>query len=556
MPTLIRPPDKDDKTRFLRMLFLRTERRLIAEINRKRTSGYVDYAEVVALKRTQQILQEMVDESWAYVPSMIESIFYRSEAAANGYANAAGLTATQMGIVEQLSNNLIGEIVEASTMAQKTMEEVFLVGKRQEGTLRNAALQAVAEQQAAGHGTSKAASSMVQELERNGITSFVDKSGRKWSLQDYCNMATRATARQAEVSAILTADPEHDLYKIVKIGSTCPVCAPLEGRVYSRSGDNPDYPALAKAFGKVDPNGPDDLSNTYLNIHPNCLHSLVKYTTMGKTDKQIQKDKDFSSFEKNPITVDPRTKKQIAAYKEKVRNRQKLLRDYKQHQEYRKVLGNEVPKDIDGFRDMKYNDVQKWKEAKALFRKTNGYNRIIAKEPAITADLMQVSKDTGIKMRGLKKRIKERDSFLRKVNKESKNSLDEFEIRDTINSTNDVIRYTYQDSALTLVDSYGTVKQALKQKGYEMVRVKNTWLDKGNPYNGINCTLKTPDGQLFEVQFHTPESYTIKDQMHKDYEAWRVLEPSSMEAINLRRKMMEQSQGMEVPINIKEVKNK
>ena len=49
MPTLIRPPDIDDKTRFLRMLFLRTERRLIAEINRKRTSGYVDYAEVAAL---------------------------------------------------------------------------------------------------------------------------------------------------------------------------------------------------------------------------------------------------------------------------------------------------------------------------------------------------------------------------------------------------------------------------------------------------------------------------------------------------------------------------
>ena len=86
MPNLIRPPDKQDATRFLRMLFLRTERRLIAEINRKRMQGYVDYAEVAALKRTQQILQEMVDESWNYVPTMIESIFYRSEAAANGYA--------------------------------------------------------------------------------------------------------------------------------------------------------------------------------------------------------------------------------------------------------------------------------------------------------------------------------------------------------------------------------------------------------------------------------------------------------------------------------------
>ena len=556
MAMLIRPPEGKDLTAFLRMLFLRTEKRLISEISRKRTQGYVDYAEVAALKRTQKILQDMVDESWNYVPSMIETIFYRSEAAANGYANAAGLTAVQYDVVSQLSNNLLGDILEASVTAQKSIEAVFLVGRKENGILRESALKSVLEQESAGYGPGKAAVGMANDLQVNGVTAFIDKSGRKWNLQDYCNMATRTTARQAEVAAILTADPNHDLYRIVKIGSTCPICAPLEGRVYSRSGANPDYPSLARAFGKIDPAGGDDLGNTYLNIHPNCLHSLVKYTIIGKTEKQIQKDKDFSSFDKNPVTVDPRTKKQIAAYKEKVRNRQRLLRDYEQHREYRKVLGNEVPKDIDGFRDMKYNNVQKWKEAKALFRKTNGYNRIIAKEPAITADLMQVSKDTGIKMRGLKKRLKERDSFLRKVNKESKNSLDEFEIRDTINSTNDVIRYTYQDSALTLVDSYGTVKQALKQKGYEMVRVKNTWLDKGNPYNGINCTLKTPDGQLFEVQFHTPESYTVKDQMHKDYEAWRVLEPSSMEAINLRRKMMEQSQGMEVPINIKEVKNK
>lgn len=556
MPTSIRPPDKADKTRYLRMLFLRTERRLIAEINRKRNQEYVDYAEVAALKRTQQILQEMVDESWNYVPTMIESIFYQSEAAANGYANAAGLTATQMGVVEQLSNNLLGDIVEASTTAQKTIEGVFQVGRQQEGTLRNTALQAVAEQQAAGYGTGKAAASMAQELERNGVTSFVDKAGRKWSLQDYCNMATRATARQAEVSAILTADPDHDLYKIVKIGSTCPVCAPLEGRVYSRSGTNPDYPALAKAFGKIDPKGPEDLTNTYLNIHPNCLHSLVKYTTMGKTDKQIQKDKDFSSFDKNPVTVDPRTKKQIAAYKEKVRNRQRLLSDYKQYERYRKVCGEGVPKTFEKFRDMKYNDVHKWREAKALYRKTNGYNRIIAKEPAITADLMQVSKDTGVGMAGLENRLKTKESFLRKVNTDSQHSLDEAVIKDTINSTNDVIRYTYQDNALTLVDSYRTVKQALKQKGYEMVRVKNFWLDRRNPYNGVNCTFKASDGQLFEVQFHTPESYALKNskQMHGLYEKARLDTTLPEKRAELNNQMFELSAQLEVPVNIDRIK--
>ena len=178
-------------------------------------------------------------------------------------------------------------------------------------------------------------------------------------------MAVRTTARQAEVAALLSAD-DYDLWKIVKIGSTCPVCAPLEGRVYSKSGTNPDYPPLTLAFGKIDKTGPDDLMNTYLNIHPNCFHALVKYTTIGKTDKQIQRDKDFSSPEKNPLNRDPRTKKQIKAYQDKVKARQKLIRDRKQHKEYRTALGNEVPKDFAKFQEMKYNYPEKFAYAKGL----------------------------------------------------------------------------------------------------------------------------------------------------------------------------------------------
>lgn len=561
MPQMIRPPDSKDETAYLRMLYLKTEQRLIAEINRKRSQEYVDYAEVAALNRTQKILQEMVDESWNYVPAMIEKIFYKSEAAANGYRNAAGLTASQLGIVQQLSNNLLGDVVEASITAQKNIEESFQIGRREADKAREAALKSVAEAKAAGYGAGKAATSMSKELRSEGITAFTDKAGRKWGLQDYCNMATRATARQAEVSAILTADPDHDLYKIVKIGSTCPICAPLEGRIYSRSGTNPDYPPLASAFGKIDPNGSNDLSNTYLNIHPNCLHALVKYTTIGKSEAQIQKDKDFSSFEKNPVSVDPRSKKQIAAYKEKIRNRQKLLNDFKQHERYRAVLGNDVPKSFEKFRELKYNEGEGWQNAQALYRKTNAYNKIILKEPAITSDLAQISKDTGVTMVGLEYRLKSKESFLRKVGAESGHSLYPQRIKDTISSTNDVIRYTYQDNPLTLVDSYKNITRTLQEKGYDIVRVKNFWGNKGNPYNGINCTFRVhdPEGkgyQDFEIQFHTPESYGVKDRMHKDYEAWRLLDAVSPEAVALRRKMMEQSRGMEIPANIEEVKNK
>lgn len=270
MPKLIRPPKTADVTTFMRMLFLRTEQELIHEITRKRNAGYVDYAEVASLERVQRILQNMVSESWSYVPTMIETIFYHSAKDAAGYRNARALTSVQTAMVQQLSNNLLGELTEASEGAFKSVQKLYTIGRLETDPFREIALKQVLSQEAAGSGWMGNSAKMAQEMQNRGIPAFVDKAGRQWSLRDYSNMAVRTTARQAEVAAILTAD-DYDLWQIVKIGSTCPVCAPLEGRVYSKSGTNPDYPPLTLAFGKVDKSGPDDLMNTYLNIHPNCL---------------------------------------------------------------------------------------------------------------------------------------------------------------------------------------------------------------------------------------------------------------------------------------------
>lgn len=367
---LIRPPEGRDSTAFLRALFLRTERRIIDEITRKRAAGFVDYAEVAALERVQQILQNMVDESWDYVPQMIEKIFYRSDKDAAGYSNARALTSQQTGAIKQLSDNLLGEILEASEEAYRTVSGFFAVGRLEGDPYRSVGLKVMIEQQAEGTGWTKASARMAQELKHQGITAFVDKAGRRWTLSDYCNMCARTTARQAEVAAVLTAD-DHDLWQISRIGSTCPVCAPLEGRVYSKSGTDPVYPPLSLAFGKVDMFGPESLENSYLNIHPGCLHSLHKYTTAGKTEKQIQKDIEFSNPATNPITRDPRTKKQIKAYQEKERNRRKLLNDMHQWRRYRAVLGDEAFRTFKTFQKHKKANDDVYKRLQAEYRKQN-----------------------------------------------------------------------------------------------------------------------------------------------------------------------------------------
>lgn len=356
--------------------------------------GNVDYHAVAALERVQAILKNMENECWEYVPKMIERQFYVRVPEArkieepvskhvSGYANAAALTAEQYSIIDNLVSNLMGEIVESENTVMKTLESA-LVGRRENDIFRRTGLNAVANMQARGTSIKNAANEMYNQLIKEGVTAFVDKAGRRWGLHAYCTMATRTTSRQSEVLAVLTADDRQDLYEISSHGTTCAICAPLEGRVYSKSGNDPDFPPLASAFGKVDPNGPDSLTNSYLNIHPNCLHVLTPWTPMGLTEEEVQKVKDFSSFKKNPPTKDPRTQEQIEAYRKKQTARAKWLRDYRQWEKYRIALGDKVPKTFETFRKHKLADDEKYKKWEYLYRNrkqllTNAIGREIIK---------------------------------------------------------------------------------------------------------------------------------------------------------------------------------
>lgn len=267
-----RAPNEKEMQKLI-SIFLKAETDIINEIGRLRSKGLIDYHEVAALDRVQAILQKMVDDCWVWAPLMIEKQFYVRVPEARkilepiekhiaGYANAESLTSTQYDVVEKLTNNLMGEITEASETVKKNLDDL-VIGRLQPDIFRQRGLEQVAGMEATGTGAIKTGENLAETLRRDGVTAFTDRAGRDWSLHTYGSMVARTTSRQAEVLAVLTADPENDLYQISSHGTTCKVCAPFEGRVYSRSGTNPDFPPLAIAFGKVDPAGTNDLSNTY-----------------------------------------------------------------------------------------------------------------------------------------------------------------------------------------------------------------------------------------------------------------------------------------------------
>jgi hypothetical protein len=212
----------------------------------------------------------------------------------------------------------------------------YLVGQREADTIRNSTLHSVGEV-VKGMKSGRlinAQKELITMLVSKGLTAFTDKAGRAWSLSNYCNLTVRTNAKQSSNLGELFDDPEHDLYIVVSTHSNCPICSKYEGRVYSRSGKNPNYPPLSKAFGKIDKSGPDDITNTYLNIHPNCRHTLAKYVEHTKSQREVEEMKRKSN---EPFNVDPRTKAQVEAYKELERVNaleQESIRRYREFMQY------------------------------------------------------------------------------------------------------------------------------------------------------------------------------------------------------------------------------
>ena len=230
-----------------------------------------------------------------------------------------GLSEEQKKELKESPMKLAKEISQDAYKQIRYMQTMYVVGRREADIVRQQTLMSVAKQEATGSGMINAQKDLITNLMNKGLVCFVDRSGKEWTLGNYCNMAVRTTSAQSSNLGEIFDDPEQDLYIIVDRKSTCPICAKYEGRVYSRSGTNPNYPPLSDAFSKIDPNGTNDIENTYLSIHPNCRHTIAKWVERTHTQEQIDAYRKYSNPLTNPYEKEQRTNNEIKRYKERER---------------------------------------------------------------------------------------------------------------------------------------------------------------------------------------------------------------------------------------------
>jgi hypothetical protein len=181
-----------------------------------------------------------------------------------------------------------------------------------------------------------------------------------------------------------------------------------------------------------------------------------------------------------------------------------------------------------------------------------------AEETAVTAVLQDVATHSEARLVGLENVIKSPDSLAEKLTREAYTLASnpsglstEEAIAKASEKTKDVLRYTVQAKPDRYMSTYRETESALRSRGYARIASKNTWAEPGStmagPYRGINETWKTPGGQRFEVQFHTPESYELKTATHEMYEELRDAATSSSRQKELIREMTRLSDKLPVP---------
>ena len=297
----------------------------------------------------------------------------------------------------------------------------------------------------------------------------------------------------------------------------------------------------------------------YPPYHPFCRTTTVPYYDEDDIglEKRVARDpvdgKNY--YVPADMTYEQWYKKYIEGRPEAVLEEKKWKNrhaDQKQYERYREILGKEyLPKSFNEFQNIKHTDSTEYGILKAQVRGMTYYNKAIAAEPEITAQVKKVAETIGMDVIGIENRIKSKKRYLEKIRRRFNPAGNEYEIKD-------ILRYTYSASPLEITEKTLKSIDVYKEMGYNTIEVKNSWLDNLNPYKGINTTIQSPSGLKYELQYHTPDSFRIKDgEMHKLYEKQQAIsDVASKEYIELTDQMFALSDRLEIPVNISEVKNR
>lgn len=243
----------DVRMRSLLIQYSRAEAEILANIL---AAMAADRVKILRERRRQeaharQILRVVDESTRIIVPEIVNQSFQTGVRIAELGTGERypGLSRVNRDAMKLLTENLIEDLGAATQTVGRRVEDVF----------RREALR-VAFNTTPGEQPKQLLSDELQRsLRREGLTAFVDRSGRQWTLKNYSEMATYTVSQEAINSSELNILLERgiDLVEINSVANPCKkVCAEYDGNTYSLTGRSKEYPRLEVKFP----------------LHPRCRH--------------------------------------------------------------------------------------------------------------------------------------------------------------------------------------------------------------------------------------------------------------------------------------------
>lgn len=381
----------------------------------------------------------------------------------------------------------------------------------------------------------------ISMLAQEGLRVTHASSGKQERLEPALRRATLSGVNQAELAAQwqLADELKTDLVETsAHIGARNKGDVPenhemWQGRVFSRSGEHPHYPHFETITGYGTGAGLGGW---------NCRHSFAPF--IEGVSRRRYSDEELARMAERKVSyrgeemsvyeatqVQRRLERELRSWQRQANALQAagldnsaeraMMRQY-QAELQRFMAKTELGKLTRAQTAMKPRpqpplNLENNPEARAAAKKLLAQRTM--EEPEITDLVKKTVEDAGGQMGGLNSRLKSEDSLTRKITTEMwRKKVSAEHVASKINDTN---RYTGIFESDVLIEKANQVTQELSQKGFELRTLTNSFGKKG-PYQGINATFTHPDGRIFELQFHTAESFEIKSKNHGLFEEARI----------------------------------
>lgn len=165
-----------------------------------------------------------------------------------------------------------------------------------------------------------------------------------------------------------------------------------------------------------------------------------------------------------------------------------------------------------------------------------------------------IKKDLGLDSM-LDSKFKTAGSLRRKLQSELADLGPGASLQDAVDKINDALRYTMTLPEEGFASGMKSTINRFRQQGITIPEggAKKFWVE-GNSYFGSNYSFTHPNGHVFELQFHTPQSSLVKyETLHPLYEQQRVLPKGDPLRQELADRMQAASDTVTIPPGLDDV---